>query len=104
MSRLRLKVHRRVCEARVQPPAKAGGLTAGEMQMADAAECRQATRHRCHWVTWNFSIGQRADYSGARAVVMDRHCTIMGHQVFKIWLVDSTGDKSTRYVLSGALI
>jgi hypothetical protein len=70
--------------------------------MAEAAP-QAVGRHRCHWATWKFSIGQNAYYRGDRAIVLDRHCTIMGHQIFKIWLVDKLGEQTPRYVLSGAL-
>jgi|UPI000550FFCB hypothetical protein len=71
--------------------------------MAEAAEQQVAGRHRCHWVAWRFSIGQGVDYHGDRAIVMNRHCTIMGKQIFKIWLVDRIGERANRYVLASSL-
>lgn len=71
--------------------------------MEEAIAQQVIGRHRCHWANWKFSIGDSVQLDGDRAIIMDRHCTIMGKQVFKVRLLGEVGERANRYVLGRAL-
>lgn len=61
-------------------------------------------RRRVYYADWKFKIGQRVNSMELAAIVLTRHRTAQGRELYQVWVTGESYGRPNRWILGSALI
>jgi hypothetical protein len=89
----------------VRPP-KATNIAPSVAALPKTGMCgtKINTRRRVYFAEWKFRIGEEASSGEMSVIILSRHRTAQGRELYQVWVTGESYGRPNRWILGSALI